>query len=52
MDALARMYPEATVGAVVARFRCLACGRGPESVVLVEAKLARRVAPRKPEVRY
>ena len=45
-------YPDATVGLVLQRLRCVACGRGPGAVVLAEDRPGRRVPLWGPEVTY
>ena len=52
VDALARHYPGRTVGEVIGRLRCVACGQGPRVIVIAEAFQRRRVPLRGPEVRY
>ena len=52
VDALVRHYPDATVGAVLLRLRCVTCGRGPAVIVLAEVRAARRVPLRGPECGY
>ena len=51
-DALARHYPGCTVGQLVGRMKCVACGQGPKAVVIAEAIQRRRVPLRGPEVSY
>ena len=52
VDALVRHYPGATVGAVLLRLKCVACGWGPVVVVLTEVRATRRVPLRGPECGY
>ena len=52
VEALARAHGSRTVGDVVQRFRCQACGAGAVTVVLVEAFERRRVPLRGPECGY
>ena len=52
VDALIRHYPGATVGGVLARLKCVTCGRGLSSAVLAQARPLRRVPLRGAEVQY
>ena len=52
VDVLARHYPGGTVGEVLLRLKCVACGRGPTMVVLTELRASRRVPLRGPECMY
>ena len=52
IDALARYYPGAKVGAALMRLKCVACGRGPATVVLTEGRAAPRVPLRGAECGY
>ena len=52
VEALAGHYPGLTVGEVIDRLRCVACGQGPRNIVLAEAVRRRRVPLRGVEVAY
>ena len=52
IDVLARHYPCRTVAAVLSHLRCVRCGGGPVSAVLVLTHPQNRVPLRGPEVRY
>ena len=49
---LFKHYPGCTVATVIGRLRCIRCGRGPVSAVLVLAHPQDRLPLRGPEVRY
>lgn len=52
VDALIHHYPGAMVGEVLARLKCVACGRRLTTAVLSQSRPLRRLPLRGPEVSY